>query len=79
MSELRDATSAPVLDREAVADVLREHTSECTGLGEVSCRGCRERGWMSWSEYRGHIADLIIALVHTPSTVGPGGSLGAGR
>lgn len=53
------------LTKEAVVEVLTEHTIECTGLGEVSCRGCRDGGWMAWSQYRGHLANLIVALVPT--------------
>lgn len=39
--------------------VLREHTISCTGIGEVSCAGCRGAGWMTWSAYRQHLADII--------------------
>lgn len=39
--------------------VLREHTIECTSLGAVTCRACRDRGWISWSEYHTHMAEII--------------------
>ena len=39
--------------------VLRVHTIECTAPGEVTCRDCRDKGWMSWSAYREHVAALI--------------------
>lgn len=42
-----------------VQSVLADHNIECTGLGEVTCRGCRERGWMSWSEFREHQAHAL--------------------
>jgi hypothetical protein len=51
------------LTKEAVVEVLADHTIECTGLGEVTCRACRDLSWMSWSQYRGHLANLIVALV----------------
>lgn len=53
-------------DRDTIIGVLAEHTIECTGVGEVSCRGCRETGWMSWTAYREHIADAIIAATAEP-------------
>lgn len=45
--------------RDAAMTVLQQHGIECTGVGEVSCRGCRDRGWMAWMDYREHLADLI--------------------
>jgi hypothetical protein len=53
------------LTREAVVEILADHNIECTGLGEVTCRGCREVGWMAWSQYRGHLANLIVAIAPT--------------
>jgi hypothetical protein len=48
---------------EQVAEILATHTIECTGPGEVTCRGCREAGWMSWYAYRQHVAPLMVAHV----------------
>lgn len=45
--------------RDAALQVLQQHGIECTGVGEVSCRGCLDRGWMSWMDYREHLANLI--------------------
>ena len=47
----------------AFLTVLREHTIECTGLGEVTCRGCRAAGWMTWHAHRTHVAVLLAAEV----------------
>lgn len=44
-----------------VVKVLRKHRVECTGLGEVTCRSCRDLGWMSWSAFYEHIADALKA------------------
>jgi hypothetical protein len=55
--------ATPAIDREALDDVLRTHTIECTGPGEVTCRGCRDSGWMSWPAYRRHVSDAILALI----------------
>jgi hypothetical protein len=45
------------VDVEGLAEVLREHRIECTGPGEVTCRGCRGAGWMSWHAYHQHVAE----------------------
>lgn len=42
-----------------LTDLLTEHRIECTGPGEVTCRGCREKRWMSWHTYYAHLADAI--------------------
>ena len=55
--------------REDLSDILRTHNTECTGLGEASCQGCRDRGWMSWHVYRQHVADAILALLADQPTV----------
>ena len=34
----------------AARTVLTEHRIECTGPGEVTCRACRDRHWMRWSQ-----------------------------
>lgn len=47
--------------REAIVAVLRLHRIECTGPGEVTCRACRELGWMSWQLFYEHVADCIMA------------------
>jgi hypothetical protein len=52
-----------VASRERVVEVLRMHRIECTGPGEVTCGGCRERSWMSWWDYHQHIADAVLALM----------------
>lgn len=43
-----------------VMDVLAKHGIESTGLGEVSCGGCRERGWLSWPQYYAHVAEAVV-------------------
>ena len=50
-----------VASRERVVEVLTTHRIECTGPGEVTCRDCRDKGWMSWSAYRQHVADALLA------------------
>lgn len=45
------------------APLLAEHAIECTGPGEVTCRGCRERGWMSRTSYRAHLEAVLLAEV----------------
>jgi hypothetical protein len=47
--------------REQMVEVLSEHTIECTGPGEVTCRACRDKGWMTWGEYRVHLVDALAA------------------
>ena len=54
--------------REEIIAVHREHAIECTGVGEVSCRGCREAGWMSWATYREHLADAVLAILREGRT-----------
>jgi hypothetical protein len=46
---------------EDLTAVLEAHNIECTGPGEVTCRGCRDRGWMSWPGYRTHVAEAILS------------------
>lgn len=53
-----------LVSQEALEEVLLTHNIECTGPGEVTCRGCRDRGWMSWVAYRRHIADAVLALLN---------------
>lgn len=43
-----------------LTSLLGEHTIECTGPGEVTCRGCRDRGWMSWAAYHVHVAAMLM-------------------
>lgn len=50
------------LTKDAVNEILAVHRVECTGLGEVTCRGCRADGWMSWPKFQDHVAELIVAL-----------------
>jgi hypothetical protein len=57
------ARPQPTLDRYRVMEVLKLHTIECTGPGEVTCRACRDKSWMSWFEYRRHIAAELETLV----------------
>jgi len=52
-----------------VLTILRTHGIECTGLGEVTCVGCRSAGWMTWGEYRLHLARAVLALL--PQRVAP--------
>jgi len=48
---------------EVLRGVLSEHVIECTGCGEVSCRACRDQGWMSWQDYHRHLATHLAAVV----------------
>lgn len=43
-----------------LTSLLTRHTIECTGPGEVTCRGCRDRGWMSWAAYHVHVAAVVM-------------------
>lgn len=55
-----DTKEAPMTDTTTeVARVLGEHRIECTGLEGVTCRGCRERGWMRWYEFERHQAAAL--------------------
>ena len=57
------------MDAEEIARVLgqvaRDNEINCTGPGEVGCKG--RRGWHSWSEHRAHVAqsqaELLAPLV----------------
>ena len=49
--------------RERIEAVLSQHAIECTGRGEVSCAGCRDAGWMSWTSYRSHLADAVLDAI----------------
>jgi hypothetical protein len=42
-----------------IAETLRAHPVECTGPGEVTCRGCRDKGWMSWRDFYAHQAQAV--------------------
>jgi DNA-binding MarR family transcriptional regulator len=64
-----DAPERTEPTEEQVLTVLRAHGIECTGLGEVTCVGCRSAGWMTWGEYRLHLARAILALL--PQRVAP--------
>ena len=48
-----------------LARVITLHRIECTGLGEVTCRACRERGWMSWPEFHKHVARAVRTYLLT--------------
>lgn len=58
MSTDRDPVSAPVTAsdraREVLARVAWENAINCTGPGEVGCRG--RKGWHSWTEHYAHVA-----------------------
>lgn len=51
------------LDAVDLEAVLREHRIECTGLEGVTCRGCREKSWMSSHAFRAHQIDAIRAAL----------------
>lgn len=55
--------STPASVETLLAEVLAEHAIECTGRGEVTCRGCRNQGWMSWHTYRAHVAAEQAAVL----------------
>lgn len=61
VAEVCTHRESTTLDRDAVHAVLQAHNIECTSPGEVTCRGCRGRGWMSWSAYRLHLSEAIMA------------------
>lgn len=46
---------------EVLAEVGRENAINCTGPGEVGCKG--RKGWHSWSEHRAHIAESQVAAI----------------
>ena len=48
-----------------LARVITLHRIECTGLGEVTCRACRESGWMSWPEFHKHVARAVRTYLLT--------------
>lgn len=50
-------------EREEILAVLRLHRIECTGLGEVTCRACRDLSWMPWQRYFEHLADHILPVM----------------
>lgn len=54
--------TAPDPRVDQIAEVLAAHVIECTGLGEVTCRGCRDRGWMHWSAWQRHVAEQVAAI-----------------
>lgn len=56
-------TLAAALDVEEITRVLGEHRIECTGLEGVTCRGCRERGWMSRYAFEQHHARALVAAL----------------
>lgn len=45
--------------QERAAEVIQQHSIECTGLGGVTCGGCRDADWMSWFAYRRHLAAAL--------------------
>lgn len=45
-----------------IAEVLELHRIECFGPGEVSCRDCRDKGWMSTWDYVQHVAAAVSDL-----------------
>lgn len=47
------------LSVEEIARALGEHRIECTGLEGVTCRGCRELGWMSRLAFEQHQATAL--------------------
>lgn len=49
--------------------VLAAHNVECTGAGEVTCRACRDLGWMSWREFYAHQAQAVSAWLLSDETV----------
>lgn len=64
------ASAAPQVDREAVGRAIADHRIECTGLGEVTCRECRDKGWMSWAAFHAHVTDAVLAALYPKATEG---------
>lgn len=64
-----DAPERTEPTEDQVLTILRTHGIECTGLGEVTCVGCRSAGWMTWGEYRLHLARAVLDLL--PQRVAP--------
>lgn len=44
-----------------VAEALYTHRIECTGYEGVTCRSCRDKGWMSWTAFAAHQAHALAA------------------
>lgn len=67
LAEARAARELETDDGDAaiavIAEVLSEHSIECTGVGEVTCHGCRQLSWMSWFTYREHVAEAVVVAL----------------
>lgn len=68
MSDPMPVVSAEVV--EGLARVLAAHNIECTGIGEVTCRGCRDLSWMTWADYRTHVATALLASPEFAAVLG---------
>lgn len=76
---MREQTPETDYDRlvETLVRVERENAINCTGPGEVGCKG--RSGWHSWSEHRQHVAEaqaaaLVAAGLRLPPATTDGGS-----
>lgn len=65
-----EASKPTVVDREALGRAIADHRIECTGPGEVTCRECRDKGWMSWSAFHAHVTDAVLAALYPKATEG---------
>lgn len=50
-------------DDDVIAGVLRTHRIECTGIEGVTCRECRDLGWMGRWAFARHQADAVRAAI----------------
>lgn len=50
-------------DEDVIAGVLRTHRIECTGIEGVTCRECRNLGWMGRWTFAKHQADAVRAAI----------------
>lgn len=62
------------MSRDEIAAVLariaRENAINCTGPGEVGCRG--RKGWHSWADHHEHVAEAQAAALDRAQRIGGG-------
>ncbi|GAA3218026.1 hypothetical protein ACFP63_08760 [Oerskovia jenensis] len=50
-----------------VAELLGQHRIECTGMEGVTCRACREHGWMPMRTFAAHLSEVLAAAGLLPT------------
>lgn len=43
--------------RDRLTEIAQTHYTDRTNLGECTCYGCPERGWMPWETYHQHLVE----------------------